>query len=75
MISVFVSVQMQVLAVVCFISPLSVKLKEVKNNPRYCSTSSQGFSLKNGWGGKRPFLREKPWGRGCMLTVSDDFVG
>ena len=36
MISVFVSVQMQVLAVVFFIPPLSVKLKGMKKNPRYC---------------------------------------
>ena len=36
MISVFVSVQMQVLAVVFFIPPLSVKLKGMKRNPRYC---------------------------------------
>ena len=36
MISVFVSVQMQVLTAVFFIPPLSVKLKGMKKNPRYC---------------------------------------
>ena len=36
MISVFVSVQMQVLAVAFFIHPLSVKLKGTKKNPHYC---------------------------------------
>ena len=36
MIGVFGSVQMQVLAVVFFIPPLSVKLKGMKKNPRYC---------------------------------------
>ena len=34
----------------------------------YAQPRPQGFSLKNGWGGKREkpwiFLREKPWGRG-----------
>ena len=36
MISVFVSVQMQVLAAVFFIPHLSVKLKGMKKNPCYC---------------------------------------
>ena len=49
MISVFVSVQMQVLAVVFFIHPLSVKLKGTKKNPHYYC--SRKFMFLHQWCG------------------------
>ena len=48
-----------------------------KTNALYFSTVAfhnlvpRAFPLKNGWGPTH-FLREKPWGRGCGVSVTDE---